>query len=355
METLTNYDSLQQVASGFGVKDAAVEPLGNGLIHHTYLAGHNGRGIVLQQINTKVFADPQSLIGNYLAIYQYLEQHGSIKIPAPVRAVNGNWLLHSNDNNTWRATEYIAGSYTPGATENAKAAYTTASCFGRFTRSLAGMNLLDLKVLLADFHDLSYRYHQFEDVVTNAVGMRLMRATHVIAELRQRRHLVDFYASIRNNPAFPLRLMHHDCKINNILFDANTKEVICPIDLDTIMPGKYFSDLGDMIRTMACTVDENSREWEQIDIRPDFYDAIVHGYLDGIGNELTDEEQNNIHKSGLIMTYMQTLRFVTDFLMNDSYYRTTYPEQNLNRALNQLVLLEKLEDFLTARNIAVHP
>ena len=354
METLTNYDSLQQVATGFGVRNAKVEALGHGLIHHTYLAGHNGRAIVLQQINTSVFADPQALIGNYIAIYDYLEQHGSIKIPAPVRANDGSWLLRSDDNNTWRATEYIENSYAPDATEDAKAAYTTASCFGRFTRSLAGMNLRDLKVLLADFHDLSYRYGQFEDVVANAVGLRLMRATHVIAELRQRKYLVDFYNSIRNNTAFPVRLMHHDCKINNVLFDAHTKEVICPIDLDTIMPGKYFSDIGDMIRTMACTRDENSREWEHIDISPEFYDAVVNGYLEGIGNELTEEEKAQIHKSGLIMTYMQTLRFVTDFLLDDAYYKTTYPEQNLNRALNQLILLEKLEDFLQSRNIAIH-
>lgn len=350
METVTTQEKLQDIASGFGLPNASVHPLGSGLIHYTYKAQENVRAIVLQQINTKVFADPDSLIKNYLAVYQYLEQKGEVKVPAPVAAVNGQWLLKDEQNANWRATEYIQNSYTPDGTESTHTAYTTASCFGQFTRSLAGIDLRQLQVLLADFHDLAYRYHQFEDVVAHTQGMRLMRATHVIAELRQRRHLVDFYNSIRNNPSFPVRLMHHDCKINNILFDVNTKEVICPIDLDTIMPGKYFSDLGDMIRTMACTVDENSREWEQIDIRPDYYDAIVQGYLDGIGNELTPEEKAHIHKSGLIMTYMQTLRFVTDFLNNDTYYRTTYPEQNLNRALNQLVLLEKLEDFLEARS-----
>lgn len=354
METLTSYSALQQAASGFGVQDAIVEPLGNGLIHYTYLAQHDGQAIVLQQINTKIFADPRALIDNYLAIYEYLQKNGSVKIPAPVRTRDGNWLLRIDDT-TWRATEYIANSYTPHATEDASAAYTTASCFGRFTRSLAGMDLQNLKVLLADFHDLSYRYHEFEDTVTNAVGLRLMRATHVIAELRQRKYLVHFYETVKNNPGFPVRLMHHDCKINNILFDVQTRDVICPIDLDTIMPGKYFSDIGDMIRSMACTVDENSRDWEKIDIRPDFYDAVVHGYLDGIGNELTASEKEQIHKSGLIMTYMQTLRFVTDFLRGDVYYKTSYSEQNLNRALNQLVLLEKLEDFLHSRNIAVHP
>jgi hypothetical protein len=113
------------------------------------------------------------------------------------------------------------------------------------------------------------------------------------------------------------------------------------------MPGKYFSDVGDMIRTMSCTVDENSREWELIDVRPEFYNAIVDGYLHGMGAEFTAAEIENIHKSGLLMTYMQTIRFLTDFLNGDVYYRTTYPEQNLNRALNQLILLEKLEQYLS--------
>lgn len=346
METVTNKHNLQSVAAGFGLRHACVEALGSGLIHYTYKAAANGHAIVLQEINTKVFADPQALISNYLIIYDYLRQQGEIQIPAPVPATNGNWILQDSDGNAWRATEYIANSYTPAATENAQAAFTTASCFGRFTRSLSGIDKSLLQVVLANFHDLSYRYQHFEDVVANMQGLRLMRATHVIAELRQRKYLVDFYASIKNNPEYPIRLMHHDCKIGNILFDVNTREVICPIDLDTIMPGKYFSDLGDMIRTMACTVDEDSREWEQIDIRPEFYNAIVDGYLQGIGNELTPAEQENIHKSGLLMTFMQTLRFLTDFLQGDTYYKTTYPEQNLNRALNQLILLEKLEAFL---------
>ena len=346
METVTNKDNLQSIAAGFGLRHPHVKALGSGLIHATYKAEADGQAIVLQQINTNVFADPQALISNYLIIYDYLRQKGEIQIPAPVAANNGNWILQDSEGNIWRATEFIANSYSPAATENARAAFTTALCFGQFTRALSGIDKSQLRVVLADFHDLSYRYKHFEDVVANVQGLRLMRATHVIAELRQRKYLVDFYASIKNNPDYPVRLMHHDCKIGNILFDADTREVICPIDLDTIMPGKYFSDLGDMIRTMACTVDENSREWEKIDVRPEFYNAIVDGYLQGIDNELTDAERENIHKSGLLLTFMQTLRFLTDFLQGDTYYRTTYPEQNLNRALNQLILLEKLEEFL---------
>jgi aminoglycoside phosphotransferase (APT) family kinase protein len=346
METLISPDKLHDIAAGFGLRNAFVEPLGSGLIHYTYRAVADGQAIVLQQINTKVFADPNALVQNYLVVYDHLRQQGGIQIPAPVPATNGSWLLRDADGNSWRATEYIANSYSPDATDDPRAAFTTSSCFAQFSKALSGIDKSRLQVVLADFHDLTFRYHQFEDTVARVYGLRLMRATHVIAELRERKYLVDFYASIKNNPEYPVRLMHHDCKIGNILFDKDSKEVICPIDLDTIMPGKYFSDLGDMIRTMACTVDENSREWELIDVRPEFYNAIVEGYLHGIGSELTQAEKENIHKSGLLMTYMQTARFLTDFLNGDVYYRTTYPEQNLNRALNQLILLEKMEAFL---------
>jgi hypothetical protein len=176
--------------------------------------------------------------------------------------------------------------------------------------------------------------------------MRLLRSTHVISELRERGKLVDFFTQLSNESAYPTRVMHHDCKISNILFNKDTKEVLCPVDLDTVMPGKYFSDIGDMIRSMTCTVDENSTEWEKISIRSDYYQAIISGYMDGIGNNFTEKEKEDIHYAGLMMIYMQSLRFVTDFLNNDIYYKTNFPEQNLNRALNQLILLEHLEDFL---------
>lgn len=339
--------AVKKVAKEFGLENPSIEPLGGGIIHHTFKAEGAIQSIVLQQINTSVFTRPEALIDNYLLIYQHLQESGRIRIPEPVETNNGEWLVKDDSGNSWRATEFIKNTYSPNSAQDSKSAFTTAACFGSFTRGLQGINVSELDVVIMDFHDLSFRYQQFEDAIAKAELFKAMRATHVIAELRQRKNLVRFYQSIKNNPAYPVRLMHHDCKIGNILFDRTTHEVICPIDLDTIMPGKYFSDLGDMIRTMACTEGEESRQWELIDIRKEFYTAIINGYLQGIGDVFTHEEKENIHQSGLIMIYMQALRFITDFLEGDTYYKTTYPEQNLNRALNQLILLEKLEEFLS--------
>ena len=343
---LMEVKAVRKVAKEFGLSNPSIEPLGSGIIHHTFKAEGEAQALVLQQINTNVFTKPEALIDNYLLVHQYLQDTGRIRIPGPVESQSGNWLVKDETGSCWRATEFIKNTYSPDSAHDARAAYTTAACFGSFTRALQGINISELDVVIADFHDLSFRYQQFEEAISKAELFRAMRGTHVIAELRQRKHLVDFYQSIKNNPSFPLRLMHHDCKIGNILFDRTTHEVICPIDLDTIMPGKFFSDLGDMIRTMSCTEPEESRNWELIDIRKDFYQAIVSGYLSAMGDVFTSEEKDNIHKSGLMLIYMQALRFITDFLDNDRYYKTTYPEQNLNRALNQLILLEKLEEFL---------
>ncbi len=341
--------AIRKVAREFGLDNPSIEPLGAGIIHHTFKAESDVQSLVLQQINTNVFSKPEALIDNYLLVHQHLQEIGRIRIPEPVESHSGDWLVKDETGSCWRATEFIKNAYSPDSAHDEKAAYTTAACFGSFTKSLQGINISELDVVIADFHDLSFRYQQFEDAIEKAELFKAMRATHVIAELRQRKQLVDFYETIKNNPSFPLRLMHHDCKIGNILFDRTTHEVICPIDLDTIMPGKYFSDLGDMIRTMACTESEESRKWELIDIRKEYYESIVNGYLNGIGEVFTAEEKENVHMSGLIMIYMQALRFITDFLQGDTYYKTTYPEQNLNRALNQLILLEKLEEFLASR------
>jgi hypothetical protein len=342
---------IQKAAARFLEREDAivVESLGNGLIHHTYRIAEplHQKKLVLQAINTTIFTSPASIINNYQEIYTYLQSHHSkTSIPAPMPDKDGKLLWVDDEKNCWRASTFIENSYSPMNAVTEQEAYTVAKSFAAFTNSLGGIDITKLKEIIPGFHNLSLRFDQFEHAVKNAPVQRLLKATHIIAELRQRKKLVSFYGSIHHNKDYPDRVMHHDCKISNILFDKNTNNVICPVDLDTTMPGKFFSDLGDMIRTMACTVDENSTSWEEIEVRPSFYQSILKGYLEGAGNIFTSSEIENIHYSGLILTYMQSLRFVTDYLNGDVYYKISYSEQNLSRALNQLILLEKLEEFL---------
>ncbi|MFT3935354.1 MAG: phosphotransferase [Chitinophagaceae bacterium] len=340
--------AIEKAAVQFGNGDCKIQVLGNGLINRTYKADFtNSPSIILQCINRVTFPQPENIINNYRLIQEYAANHNGLQIAPLVKSRNNHYYWIDTAEHFWRATAFVKDSYAVSIPQNAAAVFTAAKSFGVFTQSLSGLNAGKLDIIIPHFHDLAYRYKQFEDAVAKAHISRLLKSTHVISELRDRLSLVDFYKEVASNESdYPTRIMHHDCKISNILFDKNTNAVICPVDLDTVMPGKFFSDIGDMIRTMACTEEENSNAWEAIDVKPDYYNAIISGYMEGMGSELTAAEKKHIHQSGLLLTYMQSMRFVTDFLNNDIYYKTTYPEQNLNRALNQLILLEKLEAFI---------
>lgn len=341
--------TIQKAAAQFGIGEPHIEPLGDGLIHRTYKVTYPGSDveIVLQCINQTMFPQPENIINNYRIISQYLNYRAdSIKVPEMVLTNTGKLFWIDEDENFWRGTVFVNNSFTRSLLNHENDARVVAGCFAKFTSSLAGLKMDELDIVIPDFHNLEFRFHQFETAIQKASIQRLLKSTHVIAELRQRKFLVDFYNKIRASEDYKIRIMHHDCKISNILFEKTTHQVICPVDLDTTMPGYYFSDLGDMVRTMACTVDENSTRWEDIDIRADYYKAILNGYLHIMSDLFSTEEKKHVHHSGMLLTYMQALRFVTDFLNNDIYYKTNYPEQNLNRALNQLILLEKLEVFL---------
>ncbi len=340
---------IKEAASHFGKGSPSIIPLNEGLIHQTFKVSFaDDEAIILQNINRGTFAYPENIVYNYLLLSEYLNNGHKKHIPPLIAADNGEWFYVDAANQFWRATLYVNNSIVQPFPQTPDDAYRAAKSFGNFTHSLAGIDATRFKVIIPGFHDLSLRYNQFETALGKADMKRLLKATHVIAELRQRTRLVRFYNSITEDPAYKKRIMHHDCKMSNILLDADTQEVIGPIDLDTVMPGYYFSDIGDLVRSMAGTVDENSTQWEAIDIRKDFYEAIIKGYLEGIGDTFANAERDHIHHAGLILLYMQCLRFVTDFLNNDIYYNTTYPEQNLNRALNQLLMLERLEEFLEA-------
>lgn len=338
---------IEKAAVQFGKGTPSILQLGEGLIHRTYkISFTQSPAIVLQCINQTSFSQPENIINNYRLIQDHLQQHSNLQIPRLLQTHHNKYYWIDPEENFWRATSFMENSYARSLPENAMEVYAAAQCFASFTQALSGIDTDKFETIIPNFHNLAFRYHQFEEAILSSTVKRLLKATHIISEIRNRIALVEFYLEVEKNPtAYPTRIMHHDCKISNVLFNSNTQSVICPVDLDTVMPGKYFSDMGDMIRTMSCTLEENSNAWELIDVKPDYYQAIVKGYTEGMGNALTPEERKHIHLPGKMLTYMQCIRFVTDFLNNDIYYKTNYPEQNLNRALNQLILLEKLEAF----------
>ena len=334
-----------------GDEHYSVEQLGNGLINHTYKITDekNSKVLLLQQINKNVFKKPDDVQDNFIKLWNYKNGTEKILFPTPVQLrirKNGTLFIDRNGN-YWRAFEFLKGTVTLNVPQNSGQAMATAKTFGQLTAFLSSFDAESLHVVIPDFHNLSFRYSQFEEALAAAKPARLQKAALLIQEIQSRKKYKDFYDRIIKSSAFPKRVMHHDAKIANVLFDKKTGNVICAIDFDTTMPGYFFSDLGDMIRSMACSSDEHSTDYENLHIRKDFYKAIVSGYLEVMNNYLTEGEKQYIHSAGLLMIYMQALRFIADYLNDDIYYQINYPEQNFDRALNQLTLLKNLEQFLS--------
>jgi Ser/Thr protein kinase RdoA (MazF antagonist) len=332
-------------AERFGFYAPFFEVLTDGLIHKTYKVTANNKSSILQQVNTSVFKDPEQVVSNYQAIYNHLIKAQALKIPAALKTTDGKSTWIDKEGSWWRAFEYIANTYTESLPAEPQKIFSAAKCYGEFTRALSGIDANQLKPTIAGFHDLSNRYSQLQQAVEKASPERLTTSQDLLNKIEHRKHLVNFYKILKDNPGFKLRAMHHDTKLSNILFDKTTQQAVCPIDLDTTMAGYFFSDVGDMIRSMISTRDENDQA-DSVTINGEIYQAILSGYQKGIGNSFTQIEMNYIHHSGLMMLYMQGIRFLTDYLSGDVYYKINYPEQNFNRALNQITLLDRLENFL---------
>jgi hypothetical protein len=328
--------------------DISVEPIGDGLINHSYKVNCELKvDLFLQKINKNVFAHPEDVQNNYITLWEYAEfEFTGLRLPSPQYWGPNSTLYTDMNGGCWRAFEFIDNTVTTPVAKNPQQAKATAKAFAKFTAVYEGMNTDLLKTVIPDFHNLSLRYQQFSTALNTELYERMAIALPLINELKARERYIHFYDLIIESGEFPLRVMHHDAKIANVLFDKKTGKVICPVDYDTVMPGYFFSDLGDMIRSMACGEDENSTNEKGISIRKEYYDAILTGYMDIMGTSFTSSEKKYIHHAGLLIIYMQSLRFITDYLNGDVYYKTTHTEQNFDRAGNQLLLLQSLEVFL---------
>ncbi len=328
--------------------EITVQAVGGGLINHTYKVSCQLKpDFLLQQINKNVFTRPEQVQQNYIRIWEYAEfEFTGLRLPSPKHCGKMTTLFVDEQENYWRAFEFIDNARMLSVAEKPAQAKATAKIFAKFTSAFDEFNVEMLKNVIPGFHDLSLRYRQFEEAMNGESYERMAKALSVIQELKQRERYKHFYELIIESDEFPLRVMHHDAKIANVLFHNTSGKVICPVDFDTVMPGYFFSDLGDLIRSMVCPEDENSTNFDAIIVRKEFYEAILTGYLDVIGKQLTEPEKKYIHYAGLLIIYMQALRFLSDYLNGDVYYRINYPEQNFDRAMNQLTLLQKLEEFL---------
>jgi len=332
-------------AYGLNNQPIAVSTISNGLINHTWKLSLGNDAWILQRINATVFQEPMLIQDNIDRLGNFVQSvHPDYLFTMPLKAIDGNTLVQKEEG-FYRLFTYIHNSKTITVVETTEQAEAAAFQFGNFTRQFAEFDCSTLHITIQQFHDLSFRYEQFQQAVQHGLAERVIQAEEWILLLQSFSSIEQNYKNILSDSEYKIRVTHHDTKISNVLFDQNDQG-LCVIDLDTVMPGYFFSDLGDMFRTYLSPVNEEEKDLSLIQVRTDMYKAIVEGYAKGMGDILTLKERRSFFEAGAIMIYMQALRFLTDFLNGDQYYHTKYPLHNFDRAKNQITLLQ---DYLNKK------
>jgi Ser/Thr protein kinase RdoA (MazF antagonist) len=333
---------MQTIFDQYGWENATANPLTQGLINQTFEVRTLHGDFILQNINTQVFKAPFAIDYNIKAIGQYYnttlpDQLFTHLVPN----LRGETLIELEGKH-YRAFKKINGVALDVLT-TANQASAAAYQFGQFTASLSKFPIGDLKVTIPQFHDLALRFHQFEQALIQGDAIRIAQAKDAILFLQFHESYVTKWVNFTEHQDAHLRVTHHDTKISNVLFKEDA--AICVIDLDTTMPGYFMSDVGDMCRTYLCPVNEACQDLNLVKVLPERWTAIQKGYLKAMGEFLTPFEKDHFAFSGQCIIYMQALRFLTDFLQLDQYYRVERPGQNLDRTLNQIQLLKEFNQL----------
>ncbi len=331
------------VLDSFGLsRSAQYEPIGSGHIHQTFLLTDT-KAFILQRVNKTIFTEPEIIATNNRIAAQYLSIHSPAYLfITALPDKMGNELVYDHDGFPWRLYPLIENTNTIDFVTTETEAYEAAKGFARLTRNLDGVRCELFKPTLHRFHDLAWRYQQFETELADASAEVKAQVKEEIEAAKNFQYLVKEYNDLINSGSLKERITHNDTKINNILFDKITQKAVCVIDLDTLMPGYFIYDLGDLVRTCVSPVSEEEEDVSKIEFRKSIYDAILSGYLSEMKGRMSTAEINAVPFAGKMMTYIMALRFLADFLRGNTYYHITYPNQNKVRARNQLYLLNIL-------------
>lgn len=322
-----------------------------GLVNATYLVGtETGKKYMLQKINTYAFKNPDELMENIVGVTKYLRE--KIKEAGGdwtretltfIRNKSGQYYYFDSKNDAWRLYKYIDNSFTYNKAETGDMFKDAGQSFGHFMNQLAEYPADTLHETIVDFHNTPARYTAFMKAVEDDVTGRMAEVLKEIKFVMDRKADTSKLTDLMEKGILPVRVTHNDTKLNNVLFDKNTKTSICVIDLDTVMPGLSAYDFGDSIRSGANTADEDETDLSKVSIDLAFFENYVDGYLSETANVLNDEEIRSLAFGAKLMTFECGMRFLTDYLNGDKYFRITYPEHNLDRARNQFRLVEDME------------
>jgi hypothetical protein len=349
--------NLKQVFSRFAIPGDFIgaQFLKVGHINDTYLVDAVNKAteeqFIFQRINHFVFRDPERLMANFEKITRHIRAKLE-NIPGrnPDRETlnliysrSGRCFYRSPAGDYWRAYRFVGNAHIINIATRPEEAVEAGRAFGCFQKLLSDLDASSLHETIPFFHHTPRRFARFKEVLAKDAYGRASEARDAIAFALEREPMTAVITDALADGRLPLRITHNDTKINNVLFDDGTGKAICVIDLDTTMPGSSLYDFGDMIRTTTCFAAEDERDLAKVRLEMEMFQALADGYLGEARDFLTPEEIGLLVFSGRLITFTIGLRFLTDFLEGDVYFRVHRPGQNLDRARVQFGLVRSME------------
>jgi hypothetical protein len=324
-------------------------PYGSGHINDTYCATLEQGGArvryIFQRINGAIFKNTPALMENIWRVSTHLSQKRAgeadrmRRVLTLIPAVDGKPYARDEHGDVWRVYVFIEGARTFDAVEFPQQAFQAAKAFGEFQRLLTELPLPRLHDTIPDFHHTPKRYAALERAIEADVANRAEMAQKEIEFARRHKDI----CGVLLDAGLPERVTHNDTKFNNVMLDDATGEGICVIDLDTVMPGLAPFDFGDMVRTTTSTAQEDERDLSKVTMQFEMFEALARGYLSSAGEFLTRAEKELLPFSGKLITFEIGIRFLTDFLAGDTYFKVHREGHNMDRCRTQFKLLESLE------------
>lgn len=307
---------------------------------------------LLQELNTNVFRQPEALMNNVVGVTEFLRK----KIIAAaggdcerecltvIPSKDSKPYFISSDGRFWRCFNFIENTYTLQKVESAESFAAAARAFGNFQCLLSDYPAETLVETIPNFHNTASRFADFKKALADNLSGRANTCKDETDFILKRESDCSVLVDMTARGELPLRVTHNDTKLNNVMFDNETGEGICVVDLDTVMPGLALYDFGDSIRFGASTAAEDEPDLEKVHFSPEYFEAYTDGFLATAGSALTDNEINLLAFSSKLMTLECGMRFLGDYINGDTYFKTDYPDHNLVRARTQLKLVAEMEE-----------
>lgn len=322
---------------------------GSGHINGTFKVVSDKGIYILQRINDYVFKDPRGVMNNICAVGEHLRKKAAAsggdveRCTLNVVLTDSGESLVETESGFWRMYEFVRDSVSYDLANSIEDFKSSARAFGNFQRLLADFPAETLCEPIKDFHNTPVRYENFLAALKANKSGRADNAAAEIAFVKERADFARVLQEAHERGELPLRVTHNDTKLNNILFDKNTGEALCVIDLDTIGPGFSVTDFGDAIRFGANTAAEDEKDVSKVSLDLELFKAYAEGFIEGCDGRLEEDEIKLLPEGAMMMTFECGMRFLTDYLDGDVYFHTDYPEHNLVRCRTQFALLADME------------